>query len=300
MNTRDSNDMNDEDIARVFEAHDVDVPAALDDKILKAARHSDAIPTDTEVTPRNPRKNWLVPGFAIAATVMLSVAIAPLLFQSPDAERIAKPGDSDIAALAPPAADAVASPAIDTAASPAVDVATSNETLQSRTAAISEEAQVTELADINTNATSEIVVAETSNETSKLRNKEAIAETHAAANARTSIQSAARKNRAQAPEAVQPSVSGGSASADAAQLLKSDENLGLSISGVTAANGSPSYDPDKPDTWLDTIKRLAIEDKPELARDEFDKFRARYPDYQVDFRIDEFLQTLETPEQATD
>ena len=137
MNTRDSNDMNDEDIARVFDAHDVDVPAALDDKILKAARHSDVIPTDTEVTPTDPRKNWLIPGFAIAATVMLSVAIAPLLFQSPDAERIAKPGDSDIAAMAPPAVNAVASPAIDTVASPADEVATLTETLRSRTAAIS-------------------------------------------------------------------------------------------------------------------------------------------------------------------
>ena len=301
MNTRDSNDMNDEDIARVFEAHDVDVPVALDDKILKSARHSDAIPTNTEVTPRNPRKNWLVPGFAIAATVMLSVAIAPLLFQSPDAERIAKPGDSDITAMAPPAVNSVASPAIDTVASPADEVATLTETLRSRTAAISEEAQATELADINTTATSEIVVAETSNEASKLRSKEAFAETRAAATARISVASATQNKSVQTPEAIdQQSISGGSASADAAQLLGVDENQELSISDLTAANRFPSYDPDKPDTWLDTIKRLAIDNKPELAREEFDKFRARYPDYQVDFRLDEFLQTLKTPEQATD
>ena len=292
MNSRASNDMNDEDIARVFDAHSVDVPAALDDKILKAARHSGAIPTNTEVTPSYPRKNWLVPGFAIAATVMLTVAIAPLLFQSPDAERLSNPDDSNIAAMAPSAVDAVASPA--------VDVATSNETMQSRTAAISEEAQAIEGADTNSPVTSNIVVAEASNETSAVRSKEAIAETGATANARISVASAAQKKSAQAPEVVQPSISGGSASADPAQLLTSDENLGLSISGVSAANRSPSYDPDKPDSWLDTIKRLAIEDKPELARDEFDKFRARYPDYQVDFRLDEFLQTLETPEQATD
>ena len=292
MNSRASNDMNDEDIARVFDAHSVDVPAALDDKILKAARHSGAIPTNTEVTPSYPRKNWLVPGFAIAATVMLTVAIAPLLFQSPDAERLSNPDDSNIAAMAPSAVDAVASPA--------VDVATSNETMQSRTAAISEEAQAIEGADTNSPVTSNIVVAEASNETSAVRSKEAIAETGATANARISVASAAQKKSAQAPEVVQPSISGGSASADPAQLLTSDENLGLSISGVSAANRSPSYDPDKPDSWLDTIKRLAIEDKPELARDEFDKFRARYPDYQVDFRLDEFLQTLKTPEQATD
>ena len=292
MNSRASNDMNDEDIARVFDAHSVDVPAALDDKILKAARHSGAIPTNTEVTPSYPRKNWLVPGFAIAATVMLTVAIAPLLFQSPDAERLSNPDDSNIAAMAPSAVDAVASPA--------VDVATSNETMQSRTAAISEEAQAIEGADTNSPVTSNIVVAEASNETSAVRSKEAIAETGATANARISVASAAQKKSAQAPEAVQPSISGGSASADAAQLLTSDENLGRIISGLTAANRSPSYDPDKPDSWLDTIKRLAIEDKPELARDEFDKFRARYPDYEVDFRLDEFLQTLETPEQATD
>ena len=299
MNTRDSNDMNDEDIARVFDAHDVDVPAALDDKILKAARHSDAIPTDTEVTPRNPRKNWLVPGFAIAATVMLSVAIAPLLFQSPDAERIAKPGDSDITAMAPPAVNAVASPAIDTVASPADEVATLTETLRSRTAAIREEA--IERADTNSPVTSDISVAEASNETSAVRSKEAIAKKGAAANARISVASAAQKKSAQAPEAVmQQSISGGSASADAAQLLEVDENQELSISDLTAANRFPSYDPDKPDTWLDTIKRLAIDNKPELAREEFDKFRARYPDYQVDFRLDEFLQTLKTPEQATD
>ena len=298
MNSRASNDMNDEDIARVFDAHSVDVPAALDDKILKAARHSGAIPTNTEVTPSYPRKNWLVPGFAIAATVMLTVAIAPLLFQSPDAERLSNPDDSNIAAMAPSAVDAVASPA--------VDVATSNETMQSRTAAISEEAQAIEGADTNSPVTSNIVVAEASNETSAVRSKEAIAETGATANARISVASAARKKSAQAPgtqapeAVVQQSISGGSASADAAQLLTSDENLGRIISGLTAANRSPSYDPDKPDSWLDTIKRLAIEDKPELARDEFDKFRARYPDYQVDFRLDEFLQTLETPEQATD
>ena len=292
MNSRASNDMNDEDIARVFDAHSVDVPAALDDKILKAARHSGAIPTNTEVTPSYPRKNWLVPGFAIAATVMLTVAIAPLLFQSPDAERLSNPDDSNIAAMAPSAVDAVASPA--------VDVATSNETMQSRTAAISEEAQAIEGADTNSPVTSNIVVAEASNETSAVRSKGAIAETGATANARISVASAAQKKSAQAPEAVQPSISGGSASADPAQLLTSDENLGRIISGVSAANRSPSYDPDKPDSWLDTIKRLAIEDKPELARDEFDKFRARYPDYEVDFRLDEFLQTLETPEQATD
>ena len=292
MNSRASNDMNDEDIARVFDAHSVDVPAALDDKILKAARHSGAIPTNTEVTPSYPRKNWLVPGFAIAATVMLTVAIAPLLFQSPDAERLSNPDDSNIAAMAPSAVDAVASPA--------VDVATSNETMQSRTAAISEEAQAIEGADTNSPVTSNIVVAEASNETSAVRSKGAIAETGATANARISVASAAQKKSAQAPEAVQPSISGGSASADPAQLLTSDENLGRIISGLSAANRSPSYDPDKPDSWLDTIKRLAIEDKPELARDEFDKFRARYPDYEVDFRLDEFLQTLETPEQATD
>jgi|GEM_PF-3613653 len=298
MNSRASNDMNDEDIARVFDAHSVDVPAALDDKILKAARHSGAIPTATEVTPAYPRKNWLVSGFAIAATVMLTVAIAPLLVQSPDAGRLAKPGDSDIAAMAPSTVDAEASPA--------VDVATSTETLQSRTAAISEEVQAIERADTNSPVTSNIVLAETSNETSTVRSKEAIAETGATANARISVASAAQRKSAQAPgtqvpeAVVQQSISGGSASADAAQLLKSDENLGLSISGMTAADRSPSYDPDKPDTWLDTIKRLAIEDKPELARDEFDKFRARYPDYEVDFRLDEFLQTLETPEQATD
>ena len=83
-------------------------------------------------------------------------------------------------------------------------------------------------------------------------------------------------------------------------MLEADENRELSISGVTAANRFPAYDPDKPDSWLDSIKRLAIENKPELAREEFGKFRARYPDYQVDFRLDEFLQTLKTPEQATD
>jgi len=293
MNSRASNDMNDEDIARVFDAHSVDVPAALDDKILKAARHSGAIPTNTEVTPSYPRKNWLVPGFAIAATVMLTVAIAPLLFQSPDAERLSNPDDSNIAAMAPSAVDAVASPA--------VDVATSNETMQSRTAAISEEAQAIEGADTNSPVTSNIAVAEASNETSAVRSKEAIAKKGAAANARISVASAAQKKSAQAPEAVmQQSISGGSASADAAQLLEVDENQELSISDLTAANRFPSYDPDKPDTWLDTIKRLAIENKPELAREEFDKFRARYPDYQVDFRLDEFLQTLKTPEQATD
>ena len=223
---------------------------------------------------------------------MLTVAIAPLLFQSPDAERLSNPDDSNIAAMAPSAVDAVASPA--------VDVATSNETMQSRTAAISEEAQAIEGADTNSPVTSNIVVAEASNETSAVRSKGAIAETDATANARISVASAAQKKSAQAPEAVQPSISGGSASADPAQLLTSDENLGRIISGLSAANRSPSYDPDKPDSWLDTIKRLAIEGKPELARDEFDKFRARYPDYQVDFRLDEFLQALETPEQATD
>ena len=170
MNSRASNDMNDEDIARVFDAHSVDVPAALDDKILKAARHSGAIPTNTEVTPSYPRKNWLVPGFAIAATVMLTVAIAPLLFQSPDAERLSNPDDSNIAAMAPSAVDAVASPA--------VDVATSNETMQSRTAAISEEAQAIEGADTNSPVTSNIVVAEASNETSAVRSKGAVSYTH--------------------------------------------------------------------------------------------------------------------------
>ncbi len=281
MKSRASNDMNDEDIARVFDAHDVDVPAALDDRILKAARQSGTASADTNETSRYPRKNWLVPTFAIAATVMLTVAIAPLLIQSPDAGHLSTSGESDVAVMAPPADDAVVS----------------NETTRSSTAAISEEVQATELADINTTARPEIVLAEQSSE----RTEETVAETSSAARARISAKSAARKNSAQASEAVvQQSISGGSASADASALQEIDQFRGQTINGMAAAIKSLSYDPDKPDTWLDAIRRLASENKPKMAREEFDKFRARYPDYQVDFRLDEFLQTPETQEQATD
>jgi len=101
MTSRSSNEFNDQDIARVFEAHDVDVPADLDDLVLRAARQNGPAknPSNNPINNQQAyrRNNWYMHGFAIAATVMLSIAIAPLLLQSPDTTPKTTLGDSDLA-----------------------------------------------------------------------------------------------------------------------------------------------------------------------------------------------------------
>lgn len=294
MTSRSSNGMNDDDITRVFDAHDVDVPKALDDKILKAARQSGASSSSTAGTHAYRRNNWFVHGFAIAATVMLTIAIAPMLLQSPDTNHVSTAADADVTSVA----------------SSAVDVAPSTDAKSIITAASNTETEEAALADVTTELASVVEADERSEaafadrlaEDSADDRADVVAEARSAAKASVELEAlAVRKSSTQARESVtQQSISGGSASADTAELLDVDRVRAPSIGTVVVTDKRVQYDPDKPDTWLEAIKTLASENKTERAREEFDKFRVRYPGYQVDFRLDEFLQSLKTQEQATD
>jgi len=264
MNSKSNNEFNDQDIARVFEAHEVEVPAALDQAILRAAKQSGAASKETESTTVYRRKTWPMHGFAIAATVMLSIAIVPLLIQSPDSNPSAIQVDTE-----------------STVAAPSVSV-TSASVVESQEA----------VSGGNASADAALAFAESPQEISEIssaKSPQALSEASRVEN----TQELSKASSAQSTQALsQTSI------AESTQAL-SDTSRTVAKSLASTSEAS-AYNPDKPDTWIDAIKTFARTNQIELAQTEFKKFRERYPDFQQDFKLDEFLRSLDDPKTNSD
>lgn len=264
MNSKSNNEFNDQDIARVFETHDVEVPEALDQAILRAAKQSGAASKEAETTTAYRRKTWPMHGFAIAATVMLSIAIAPLLIQSPDATPTAIQVDAE---------SSVAAPSMSVTSASVVEsqevVSGGNASADAALAFAESPQEITEISSAKS--------PQARSEASRTENKQELSKASSA----ESTQALSQTSIAESTRAL------------------SDTSRTVAKSLASSSNAT-TYNPDIPDSWIDAIKTLARANQIELAQTEFKKFRERYPDFQQDFRLDEFLRSLDGPETNSD